>query len=143
MNSAGKEYGGDSKKESESMETIDSHLAYLKLINVPSMFDIGGVKADPTSDSLSLTLMDSITFKLVKKEILSRSVGRKVEEIEMLRQQLKAVHTSMNVSETTITFDKDDPLVLGGPNGKNGEYYLTIDGESFHTNPQELSIKKI
>ena len=85
MNSAGTEYGGNSKKESESMETIDSHLAYLKLINVPSMFDIGGAKADPTSDSLSLTLMDSITFKLVKKEILSRSVGRKVEEIEMLR----------------------------------------------------------
>lgn len=85
MNLVGSEYGGESLKEKESMESLDSHLAYLKFINVPSMFDTGGSKADPTSNSLSMSMMDSITFKLVKKEILSRSVGRKLEEIEMLR----------------------------------------------------------
>lgn len=61
----------------------------------------------------------------------------------MLRQMMKAVHTNMNVSEAVITFDKDDPLVLGGSKGKNGMYTLNIDGECFHTNPQELSIKSI
>lgn len=40
----------------------------------------------------------------------------------------------MNVSEATIIFDKDDPLVVGGSNGKNGQYTLTIDGEEFHKN---------
>jgi hypothetical protein len=48
MDPVGSEYGGDSYKEKESMEALETHLAYLKLINVPSMFDIGGLKADPT-----------------------------------------------------------------------------------------------
>lgn len=64
MNLVGSEYGNESQKE---MESLDTHLASLKFINVPSMFDIGGSPADPTSNSLSMNLMDSITFKLVKQ----------------------------------------------------------------------------
>ena len=37
MDYIGKEYSADNIKET----TIEAHLAYLKLINVPTMFDIG------------------------------------------------------------------------------------------------------
>jgi hypothetical protein len=67
MDPVGSEYGGDSYKEKESMEALETHLAYLKLINVPSMFDIGGLKADPTADCLTMNMMDSITYTLVKE----------------------------------------------------------------------------
>ena len=67
MDIVGSEYSGDSYKEKDSMEALETHLAYLKLINVPSMFDIGGGKANPTSDCLSMSMMDSITHKLVKE----------------------------------------------------------------------------
>ena len=36
MDFLGKEYSDDSKNDG-----IEAHLSYLKLINVPSMFDIG------------------------------------------------------------------------------------------------------
>ena len=36
MDYLGREYSGDSLQES-----IEAHLSYLKLINVPTMFDIG------------------------------------------------------------------------------------------------------
>ena len=42
MDYLGKEYAGDKNKD-----MLKAHLSYLKLINVPSMFDIGCTQADP------------------------------------------------------------------------------------------------
>jgi hypothetical protein len=42
MDYLGKEYLDDSQKEA-----IEAHFSYFKLINVPSMFDIGCTQADP------------------------------------------------------------------------------------------------
>ena len=59
MDGVGSQYGvGD-------MESQDCHLSSLKLVNVPSMFDIGGAQPNPTTDSLSMTFIDNFTFKLV------------------------------------------------------------------------------
>ena len=58
MDAMGKIYGGNSDNELESKPSSQNfhthNLAYLKLVNVPSMFDIGLADADPQSDSLSL-----------------------------------------------------------------------------------------
>jgi len=123
MDYLGREYTDDSHKEAMAV-----HISYLKLINVPSMFDIGCTQADPRTDFLTLSMMDSITHKVLKKEFLGKKPTpglRQVADIEMHRQQLQAIHTNMQVSSTDIKFE-DEPLILGGP---SPDYHLTIDGK--------------
>ena len=80
MDYLGREYSGDSQQES-----MEVHLAYLKLINVPTMFDIGCTQADPQTDYLTLCMMDSITHKVVKSQFLSKQNHREAQDIEKLR----------------------------------------------------------
>lgn len=100
MDFLGKEYSGDNMQEA-----MEAHLSYLKLINVPTMFDIGCTQANPQTDSLTLSMMDSITHKIVKDTFLKKKDSRKASEIEKLRQQLQAIHTNMQVSSVDIQFD--------------------------------------
>lgn len=49
---------------------MDQNLAYLKLINVPCIFDIGTLASDPTTEFLSLTMVDEKTYKIEMEEYL-------------------------------------------------------------------------
>lgn len=80
MDYLGKEYSGDSLSES-----IEAHLSYLKLINVPTMFDIGCTQADPQTEFLTLCMLDSVTHKLVKQQFLSKKDGRELSDVEKHR----------------------------------------------------------
>ena len=80
MDYLGKEYLDDSQKEA-----IEAHFSYLKLINVPSMFDIGCTQADPQTDFLTLSMMDSITHKVLKQSYASKTGNKHVNDIEKLR----------------------------------------------------------
>lgn len=86
----GKEYSTDS-----GIEPITTSVAYLKLINVPTMFDIGSSQSDPTTDSLTLNMVDDKTFKIEKNDFLSRVRKFKMEKIEKFKNALKAVHTNL------------------------------------------------
>ena len=46
MDAIGKIYGGNNDRQLES-KPCSHNLSYLKLVNVPSMFDIGSTQADP------------------------------------------------------------------------------------------------
>lgn len=66
MDYLGKEYSSDSHRES-----ISTSVHYLKLINVPTMFDIGCVQADPSSDFLELNMIDDKTQKIETADFLT------------------------------------------------------------------------
>ena len=78
-----RDYSGDSLNQS-----MDAQLSYLKLINVPTMFDIGCTQANPQTDFLTLSMMDSLTHKIVKSSFLTKTQSRKATDIEKIRQQL-------------------------------------------------------
>uniref|UniRef100_A0A7S3FYA7 Uncharacterized protein n=1 Tax=Strombidium rassoulzadegani TaxID=1082188 RepID=A0A7S3FYA7_9SPIT len=127
MDSLGREYSGD-----HINETMEAHLAYLKLVNVPSLFDVGCYQSNPQSDYLVLNMMDSITHKVVKQNFLAKKEGRKFSDVEKLRQQLQAIHTNMQVGSVLIRFDVSEPLHLQAqPNAS--KYHLTIDGVPLQT----------
>jgi len=61
MDYLGKEYIGDS-----NFGFISPVVAYLKLINTPTMFDVGCVESDPCSDFLTLNMIDEKTYFIEK-----------------------------------------------------------------------------
>lgn len=77
-------------------------LAYLKLINVPTLFDFGCQSVDPSSESLMLNMIDDKSYQIEKAEYLSRVRKFKIDKIEKFQSALKAIHTSLGVSETTL-----------------------------------------
>ncbi len=77
-------------------------VTYLKLINVPTVFDIGCPVSDPSSDNLTLNMVDEKSFRIERQEFLSRVRKFKVEKIEKFKSAMKAIHTNLSVSETVI-----------------------------------------
>jgi hypothetical protein len=50
---------------SQHPEQVKSeNTAYIKLVNVPSPFDISGMKADPTDGSLCFSMLDSTSYEV-------------------------------------------------------------------------------
>jgi hypothetical protein len=125
IDALGREYTGDSITES-----MEAHLSYLRLVNVPCMFDIGSPQANPRTGNLTLSMMDSLTHKVVKQQFLAKNEGRKFSDIEKLREQVQAIHSNMHVSAVLIRFDKEEPLHLA-PQPDQSLYHLTIDGVPF------------
>lgn len=77
LDALGKEYTSD-----QSQEPIAANLAYLKLINVPTMFDVGCCcTADPSNDSLILNMIDDKSFKVEREDFLAKGRKFKVEKI--------------------------------------------------------------
>lgn len=111
----------DKTKDADKF-SVGAQLAYLKLISVPTMFDIGCTQQNPEKGFLTLCMLDSQTQKGVKQHFLQKTDIKKVSEIEKMRQQLMAVHTNMQVSEIYIKFVQ--PISIGN------DYSLTIDGSN-------------
>lgn len=133
------DYQGMENPEDSLSEPMEAHLSYLKLINVPTMFDVGCTQSDPQTDCLSMVMMDSITNKVVKQH-LSKRGHREAASIEKLRTYMQAIHTNMQVSSAVIQFDDAGPLVIGG---NSDDYTLTIDGVALHKRQEKLHIAKI
>ena len=133
MDYLGKEYSDD-----VNMEALPCHISCLKLINVPCMFDIGCSQADPQTEFLTLSLIDGITHKILKKEFLGkRHQPPPVSEIELYRQQLMAIHTNMQVCASQVKFEK--PVKMGGT---SPEYDLTIDGRKMFSD-KEVEVESL
>ena len=54
MDYLGKEYSVDKDRKSQDKIMQEFHLSYLKLINVPCLFDVGCTQVDPQTDFLTL-----------------------------------------------------------------------------------------
>lgn len=77
MDALGKEYITDAQ-----VEPLTTQVTYLKLINVPTMFDIGCMQSDPTTDGLTLNMVDEKSFKIEKSEFLGKVRKFKLEKVE-------------------------------------------------------------
>eukprot|EP00347_Sterkiella_histriomuscorum_P023566 403334151 len=97
MDYNGKEYVTDG-----SLEPYECTLAYLKLINVPTMFDIGCTQSDPSTDFLTLNMIDDKTFKIENQDFLNSNQKLKKTKVKKQRGALQAIHTNLFVSEVTI-----------------------------------------
>lgn len=61
----------DGKKDSSEYDIKEIDIAYLKAINIPSMFDLGTINVDPTDSRLLLNVMDDHTYhKVIKPDFL-------------------------------------------------------------------------
>ncbi len=62
------------KKSADSEDVYDTNIveaAYLKVINVPCMYDIGTLPSDPSDSRLSLNVLDELTYRsCVKPDFL-------------------------------------------------------------------------
>ena len=57
--------GNQFDPKQESVKHLVQNCSYAKLINVPSMLDIGGTIADPTDESLVLSMIDHGTLNAI------------------------------------------------------------------------------
>lgn len=79
-------------------------VAYLKAINIPSMFDVGTINVDPTDSRLLLNVMDDHTYyKVIKPDFLCHRNKQSKRKISKFRSAIQACHTNMYVSEVVIT----------------------------------------
>ena len=59
--------GRELQIKDEEMDSIEMVASYLKLINVPCMFDIGVTNCTPEDNQLNLHIVDDITYNQVLK----------------------------------------------------------------------------
>lgn len=58
-------------KDSCEYDIKEVDVAYLKAINIPSMFDVGTINVDPSDSRLLLNVMDDHTYyKVIKPDFL-------------------------------------------------------------------------
>ena len=59
-------------------DSIETVAAYLKLINVPCLFDIGTRKCTPNNGKLNLNLIDDRTYQhVIRPEFLNHGLKKK------------------------------------------------------------------
>jgi hypothetical protein len=66
------------------------------------MFDVGCVQACPSTDGLTLNMVDDKSFRIERADFLSKIRKFKPEKIEKFTNALKAIHTTMAVAEAVI-----------------------------------------
>ena len=87
--------------DSDCLETV---AAYLKVINVPCMFDLGTPNVDPTEPQLLLNIMDDLSYyKVIKPDFLDKKDKRARKKIEKFKQAMQSSHINVYVSEVDIT----------------------------------------
>ena len=57
--------GNQSEQSFYNIEQSVSKCAYVKLLNMPSMLDIGGMTPDPTDEMLTLSMIDHTTLNVI------------------------------------------------------------------------------
>lgn len=123
------DYMGNVYSNDSSKDQLEINLSTLKLVNVPTMFDIGCTQANPATDFLSLSMIDTSTYKIIKSQFLSKKEFRHIAEIERLRLQMQSLYSYMHVSKVVLEFPPDQPLIIS----EHGKCPLHIDGIPFST----------
>ena len=102
----------------------------LKLINVPTMFDIGMKHSNPEIETLQLSMIDSLTYRMIQKRFLSKEKNREAAMIDITKKELNNYFTNLEVTKTTIEFDKKRPLIIGDVSPDGIKHTLHIDGSN-------------
>lgn len=85
-------------------DSIETVAAYLKLINVPCLFDLGTRNASPKNGTLAMNFIDDRTYyKVIKPDFLSKDESYKKKKIPSLKEAVQACHVNIDVSEVIIT----------------------------------------
>ena len=83
----GKNEKFDWENEEHDIQEVD--VAYLKAVNLPSMFDVGMLPVNPTDSRLLLNLIDDVTYhKVVKSEVAQTKSKVKKTKIARLKSAL-------------------------------------------------------
>jgi FAD synthase len=88
--------------EHDSIETV---AAYLKLVNIPCIFDVGTRPPNHKHGTLAMNLLDDRTYQeVIKPEFLDKDrTYNKQKKAEQLKEALQACHVNIDVSEVVIT----------------------------------------
>jgi len=85
-------------------DSIETVAAYLKLINVPCLFDVGTRIATPNKETLLLNLLDDRTYyKVIKPDFLGKENDYKRKKVPIVKEAVQACHVNIDVSEVIIT----------------------------------------
>jgi len=85
-------------------DSIETVAAYLKLINIPCIFDLGTRTPNHKHGTLAMNLMDDSTFtKVIKPDFLDRERAFKPKKIAQVKEAVQACHVNIDVSEVVIT----------------------------------------
>lgn len=110
-------------------DKLETSICQLKLVNVPTMFDIGCSHSNPESETLSLSMIDNITYKQIQKKVLSKNSKREYSMIKPLRKELINFYTNMEVTKAMIEFDSKNPLAIGIEQLDGSLTTIHIDGK--------------
>jgi hypothetical protein len=67
-------------------DILETTAAYLKVINVPCMYDLGTPTVDPYDHQLLLNIMDDLTYyKAIKPDFLDKKGRRAMHKIEKFK----------------------------------------------------------
>ena len=100
----GLDYKGRELTTNKSFDSVELAAAYLKLINVPCMFDMGVTACNPCDQQLNLNMIDDQTFKnIIVDDIIKGDKPPKMKKIERLKTAIESLHLNLYVSEVIIT----------------------------------------
>ena len=86
--------GNQSEQGFANIEHSVSTCAYVKLLNVPSMLDIGGMTPDPTDEMLTLSMIDHATLSVISEFSSRQKLGA-----EMLLKEPSLPYTCASSDE--------------------------------------------
>lgn len=97
------------------MDELDVVAAYLKLINIPCMFDVGTTPINPSDQQLNLNIADDVTYhEVLKTELKNDLQGLKpTREIDQIKLAIEAIHTNLYCSEVEIVFNGYSTMLDG------------------------------
>ena len=99
------------------MDELEVVAGYLKLVNIPCMFDLGISPCDPRDQQLNLNIVDDITYHdVLKQDVLDRSETETIlpkRKIEQTKMALEALHHNLYCSKVEFIFEGYTTIVNG------------------------------
>lgn len=99
------------------MDELEVVAGYLKLVNIPCMFDLGITPCDPKDQQLNLNIVDDITYHdVLKQDVLDRSQTETVlpkRKIEQTKMAIEALHHNLYCSKVEFIFEGYSTIVNG------------------------------
>lgn len=89
----------------EGKDELSVTAASIKMVNIPSMFDLGISPVNPSDQQLNLNIIDDITYHEVIEKKLKKDCLMHQWKIENTKAAIEAIHHNLFCSEVEIIFD--------------------------------------
>ena len=103
MDPVQKEYSSND----EAAYNRDIRMAYLKVVNVPTISDINYNDSDPNANHLIIDYIDDVSYNIEQQELEAEKDKVKMVKIEKLYEALKSIHVYLHVGELSILFGRN------------------------------------